>query len=295
MAEEIVYFSYSLDPSVDVPGQEDIFAIDPETRAVRRLTDDSAGLEFVSDRDPRWSPDRTHIAITRAVSDGVPVIAILDAASGDTTATLGEGSAPVWLGVDRVGYGSPYAPNRLLTASLDGQPSDLLTLAEGAFITGLSWHPTKGLAFGYNDPGENPGMVGLVSAAAIERAIASGQAATADDVLLLGRIGGGVILPVWNPEGTAIAVSAYNPTTWSADDTHVGILDPGGQSYQRIETPSDGLIDVSAAWAPDGSRIVFCRGEADAWSDLWLYEVGSRELTQLTHDATARFKGSPDW
>ena len=95
MAPEIVYFSYSLDPSVDVPGQEDIFALDPESGALRRLTDDSSGLDFVSDRDPAWSPDRSVVAIHRVVSTEIPHVVLLDAASGETVRQVGPGACPI--------------------------------------------------------------------------------------------------------------------------------------------------------------------------------------------------------
>src|SRR3712207_7437667 len=40
-------------------------SVDPRTGVVRRLTDDRSRPEFVSDRDPAWSPDRRRLAIHR--------------------------------------------------------------------------------------------------------------------------------------------------------------------------------------------------------------------------------------
>lgn len=295
MAQEIVYYSYSLDPAVDVPGQEDIFALDPDTGVVRRLTDDSSGLDFVSDRDPAWSPDRKSLAIHRGISAGAPRIVILDPATGETRQVVGEGTSPIWLTVDRLAFLPPYGQDRILTAALEGGTTELLRVPEGGLVAGMSWHARQGLAFGYNDPGENPGMVGLLPAAAVEQALLTGVPATAADAVLLGRIATGTILPAWHPDGSCLAVSAYDPTTWDPDDTHVGILDVVNHTYRRIATPPDGLISVFPAWSPDGKRIVFCRGDADQWSELWLAEVEPATATRLTDEARARMKGSPDW
>ncbi len=295
MAHEIVYFSYSLDPSVDVPGQEDVFAVDPDTGVVRRLTDDSSALEFLSDRDPVWSPDRSRVAIHRALSGNAPTIVILDAASGDTIATVADGVSPEWLDDSRLAFLAPYELNRVLTAEIGGEVTELVTLPTGGAVSGMSWHPEQGLAFGYDDPGELPGMVAVVPAPAIEQAVTSGVAATSDAVLLHGRIGGAVILPAWSPDGSQLAVSSYDPGTWSPDDTHIGLLDITQHTYRRLPSPSDGLISVHATWSPDGSRLAFMRGHEDQWSEVWVYDVATAALTQLTDDGRARFKGTPDW
>lgn len=295
MAHEIVYFSYSMDASVDVPGQEDIFAVDPESGAVRRLTDDSSGLEFVSDRDPRWSPDRTRVAIHRAVSDSAPSVVVLDAVTGTTVAVVGEGVSPIWLDDERLAFVAPHRPNLVLTSTLAGEMSTLLELPEGAFVAGMDWHPEQGLAFGFNDPGENPGMVGVLSAPMVDQAITTQTPSGSDAVVLVGRIGAGTILPAWRPDGEALAVSVYNPATWSPDDTQIGILDLAHRTYVPIPCPRDGLINVSATWSPDGGSVAFCRGDEDRWSEIWRYEVATGSLRQVTDSEKARFIGSPDW
>ncbi len=295
MSQEILYFSYSFDAAVDIPGQEDVFAVDPDSGAVRRLTDDSSGLDFVSDRDPAWSPDRTKVAIHRAVSNNSPTVVVLDAATGDDLQVVAEGVGPVWLSDDRLVFRAAYDERKILASTLVGEVAELLLLPDGGYVQGLTWHPEQGLAFGYYDPGENPGMIGVVSAARVEEALSTGTGATLDDVVLVGRIGAGVVEPAWHPDGTRLAVSSYDPASGSPADTAVGIFDLQHRTYRRIVTPADGLVTAFASWSPDGTRLVFTRGEEDRWTELWLYDLATGSLAQLTDDHRVRFKSAPDW
>lgn len=56
-------------------------------------------------------------------------------------------------------------------------------------------------------------------------------------------------------------------------------MEVDGSSTQRLTTGSTSLM---AAWSPDGSTLAFSQDRGALVNDLWLVEVQSSELTQLT-------------
>ena len=93
---EILFWAFAQHGTEPTP-QEDIFAVDTATGAVRRLTDNSSGVPFVSDRDPAWSPARDRIVFMSARTDEPTHLSILSAAGVPVLDLPVEGGAPSWL------------------------------------------------------------------------------------------------------------------------------------------------------------------------------------------------------
>lgn len=142
---------------------------------MRRLTDDRANPEFVSDRDPAWSPNRKTLAIHRSATvDGQSSsqLWLISASDGLSVKALVPGNSPEWLDAMTLLY-------------LDGQGDiwtvDIATLATGQItnlgaaisVHGISWHPLAGLAIGMLDAGGR-GSIGVIPATAVTAARASG-------------------------------------------------------------------------------------------------------------------------
>lgn len=292
--DRIAYYSYSLDASVDVPGQEDIFTVDPATGDVQRLTDDSRSLDFISDRNPVWSPDRGVLAIHRSVSDQLPHLCVVDARTGETRADLGEGHTPVWLDDDVLLHSSTERYHVVVATRVStGEQRQVLVLPEGSDVEGMSWHDGAGLAFGYAD--ETPWWrIGCLPADVVRAAVDGGEPAPADGVILYGRPGVSLALPDWDPRGERLCVSQMVPSG-DPSQARVVILDPRAGTYVEVPRGDDDLTDIDGSWSPDGQSIVYVRSHGVEWSELWLYDVAAGTTRQLTDDNRLRAKGSPDW
>jgi len=82
--------------------------------------------------------------------------------------------------------------------------------------------------------------------------------------------------------GVRVACARYSP-----DEARIAYV-AGGQLY-LLDAPQTPLLDADwCSWSPDGTRLVLERG-----GDLWIYELGSGGLVQLT--ATAAAEEDPDW
>jgi TolB protein len=289
--EEIAYFAYSVSGADgETTSQEDVFAVDPGTGQVRRLTDDRTNPVFVSDRNPAWSPDRRTLAIHRG-SDVDPVsrLYLLSAADGSVRRTLVPGVGPQWLGTGTLLY---------LDDQRDVWTVDVRTLATrritdlGADVTvdGMSWHPVAGLAIGYAGPGDRS-SIATVPAASVVAAAAPGGSVVGPDALTF-RTAPGVnaSFPDWSPTADRIALTTWEP----GSPGRVGhlMLSSGAITLVPGAPP---LSDHGAVFSPDGREIAWVRGQEDTWTEIWLADLTTGDARRLTDDAQTRFKAGLDW
>ncbi|MFE3138207.1 amidohydrolase family protein [Streptomyces scopuliridis] len=88
--------------------------------------------------------------------------------------------------------------------------------------------------------------------------------------------------PAWSPDGSSIAVCAYQ-----GGGFHLWTMAPDGSRLRQLTSgPWD---DRGVAWAPDGRRVAFSseRGGDDATGgsyNIWTLDTRSGELTRLTGD-----------
>lgn len=327
-APSIAYFSYSIRTGGgEVNSQEDIFAVAPATGKITRLTNDS-GRQFVSDRDPAWSPDRTRLAIFR--DDGVTGLrlAILDARTGRTLRTYGPGLAPDWVDATRIVYslwGPDYDRTDLwLLDTVSGATTKLTDAQQWEFYDSPSWHPTAGLVASLTtmveyvpppeegDPYPVPSTVDAVTftAADVVAAYSGGPLLTAAmrTAVTADRDLGYVYEPAWSPDGSTLAMVSYR-WEWTAYDeagapytlpmSEIVLVPVNGTGYTRVTNDTDELTtgsDGSPVFSPDGTRLAWVRGYEDLWREIVVMDLATPGMwTTVGDERAVRFKGSLDW
>ena len=69
-------------------------------------------------------------------------------------------------------------------------------------------------------------------------------------------------------------------------------MNPDGSSPMRLTSDSGG--NVSPAWSPDGSKIVFVSGR-DGVSEIYVMKPDGSDQTRLTHLPALTYKLKPHW
>lgn len=99
--------------------------------------------------------------------------------------------------------------------------------------------------------------------------------------------------PGWSPDGRQVAfVARENPEDSAADviasylESNVYLVDAASGSVRAV-TQFEGALTDGPAWSPDGAWLAFSTN-AGGVADVWLVEVASSEIQQVTQSANAR-------
>lgn len=311
---EILFFAWTID-GTEPTSQEDIFAVDVRTGAVRRLTDESSGVPFISDRDPSWSPDRSRIVHARA---GQLVVSTPLGAPIDVLAV--EGTTPVWIDdttvlctVHRIGGGGSIDRADLVAVDTDsGAQTAISAVDPGEYLAQPAWHPSAGLAavLTREIPATHAHLTtGLVhlSASAVQGVLAGGAAVTAADVTALTPGTAWDSEPDWSPDGTRLAFSTLRPcATLTGAGTpllqsEVALLELATPSTIQLVTDdatrdyADGINDGSPAFSPDGKVLAWVRGYEDDWTHIVLQRIGKPATRRTLLGGPHWFRHGLDW
>jgi len=99
--------------------------------------------------------------------------------------------------------------------------------------------------------------------------------------------------PVWSPDGRQVAFVARENAGDSAADVAAPYLESNvyladaASGGVRAVTRFDGALTDEPAWSPDGAWLAFS-SDAGGVADVWLVEIASGEVQQVTRSANAR-------
>jgi Tol biopolymer transport system component len=91
----------------------------------------------------------------------------------------------------------------------------------------------------------------------------------------------------WSPDGKYFAYAVLA----EGDNNIVIVESANGRLWRTVKPLRDGAVN-NPAWSPDGRSIAFT-GTVGGISDLYLYDIDSGDVRQLTNDRNADF--NPDW
>jgi len=268
-------------------GDYEIYAIDPETRALAKLTDND-----FEDSSPTPSPDGSKVAFYSA--DGTSVV---NADGTGGTALKG-----------CIGYNLSWSPDSSQIAcesstgftvvNADGTGARTIALPDDLFASAPSWSPDGStIAFVSSD-----GVYVVSAAGAGLHRISGARADTlsipmwspdstkiafvADTDRLLtsnldvvGADGSGAAVlagnaetytPAWSPDGTTIAYTGYAPK----NVLEVFVVAPDGTGRRQLTKSAHGESSQQPSWSPDGMRVAYQRNRYAHTGDSDIFVIG---------------------
>lgn len=93
--------------------------------------------------------------------------------------------------------------------------------------------------------------------------------------------------PLYSPDGGRIAITYRSRPRhrWRA-----AVLEMGDMSLWKISRSA--LGNCRPAWSPDGKQIAFVKHESKPNTDIWLYNLGSKEFKRLTNHPASDYNPS---
>jgi CSLREA domain-containing protein len=264
-------------------GNGDIYALDPDTKAVTRLTT-TAGL----DEEPSWSPDGSKIVFASArnnvMGNGLDIYVMDPNGQNVTRLTTAQNddTAPAW---------SPDGTKIAFQSKRDGNPEIYVMNANGSSQTRLtnnstqdaepSWSPTslpggQKLAFLSNRNGVMNVWV-MNTNGTQQQQLTSTKQPDAD--------------PVWSPGATGAKIlfaSKRGDNKGTVFDLYT--MNPNGSGVVRLTTGKYG--DFNGVYSRDGLKIAFT-SQRDGNQEIYVMNANGGGQTRMTTNAS--FDYQPDW
>jgi WD40-like Beta Propeller Repeat len=250
----------------DVVGNSEVYSMNPDGSAARRLT----WTFFDDESAPDWSPDGSRIVYARFAADGgLPRIWVMNAdGSGQTQVTFSANT----MGGDYEPRWSPDGSTIVFASTRSDAWNLWLVNPDGSGLRRLS-------SVWASEPSWSPDGSRL--------AYANGNG-----ISVIGRDGSNphaitgiyTYTPSWSPDGSRVL--------FSRSDGHLYTVNVDGSGEQQLT--SGAFRDGGATWSPDGSQIAFDRASAgSSRADLWTIAADSSNARQLTTNGDGA--GAPSW
>jgi len=94
--------------------------------------------------------------------------------------------------------------------------------------------------------------------------------------------------PVSSPDGTRIAFATSSP---SSTESHIVVMNADGT--HRVQVTNGSGVDRHPDWSPDGTRLVFQRGDSNSGGDVYVVDLETTATTRLTKGAAT--DQQPTW
>ena len=100
------------------------------------------------------------------------------------------------------------------------------------------------------------------------------------DPVRISEFGSWIAMVDWSPDGAWIVWGEADngdgrPRTW--------IAHPDGTAVRQLIGPGTPISGCCATWSPDGTRLLFQRGDSRGNGDLWTMDKNGAVLDQITH------------
>ncbi len=211
---------------------------------------------------------------------------------GDLWTSDRDGQHPVQLTSNPANEFAPhFSPDGewiAFSATYDGNTDVYVVPAAGGQPRRLTWHPGADLVAGWSADGRR---VLFTSA----REVANSRSSQFFEVPLEGGVERKVMEAVavegaWSPDGTLLA---YRPTLMAhfagsgwrqhrgGDTPPIWIIDPHGKRFEQL--PHVNASDSNPMWI--GGNVAFISDRNEGSANLFLYDRGTHELRQLTHES----------
>jgi len=265
----------------DRDGEPDLFALDPSTSSVTKLTTRSGAAEL----QPAWSPDGQRIVYVRrgGITGRADLWVMKASGAGRTrvTSTPVPERDPSWspdgtrlVYAARTGPGEPF---RIFAADDDGSRGDQLTTqAAGSADRSPVWSPDGSrIAFVSNRAGGFPELYLMFADGTGVVRLTTNSSIDAN--------------PSWSPDGTRLVFERCCDNGTSDLFT----IDVATRAEASL-TPSPTQHDFDPVWSPDGTQIAFVSFEVGQGNlDIWTMNADGTAPVRLTQEAGPDL--SPDW
>ena len=98
--------------------------------------------------------------------------------------------------------------------------------------------------------------------------------------------------PRWSPDGTKIAFTRYMDKENIQFTSELFIMNADGTDPQRLT--DNKVADIDSSWSPNGQRIAYTSVQNGVYQ-VYIVEVSTRAVTQLTGIDDETVSTSPDW